>query len=181
VVEPTEEVIQYVPIDEAPVEPALDTMDASFLEQGLAVFWEGRYEEAQRLFVRALLTGQDEAAAEVAYSFVHFALQDYDVAGMALRRAITLEPELLDAPPDIRNLYGNPADFAVHMASLRDYVAGSLGERTSVFLLAYLEYATGAPDAALTLLDQLRAEDKGDTYVHLLRDAITRAAAVDGV
>ncbi|MFH0981408.1 MAG: tetratricopeptide repeat protein [Planctomycetota bacterium] len=177
---PVEESIQYVPIEAAPEPlppgPMSETSPpGSFMEQGDAAFRQGGYDEARRLYIRALLSDDHDPTAQLAYAWTHLALADYRVASIALRRALVVDPGLLDAPPDPRGRYGDMADFDRHLAALREQVAQSPDDVGAAFLLAYVEYAVGNPAAALEQVDRILSREDTNTLVYLLGDAALRA------
>lgn len=176
--EPREETIRYVPIERQPVSRPTDSISSrgSFLDQGNAVFRQGRYDEARRLYVRALLANGADAESQMGYGLVHFAEGCYAPAASALRRALAAEPRLLDAPLDPRSMYGVNGDFEKHRATLRDHVAEQPHDIDAVFFLAYVEYACGETESAIEHLNRVVVMDDRDTLAYLLRDAIASAS-----
>ena len=180
--EPAPEVIRYVPIEQAPLsDPYAPTIAGSaapsFLQQGDAVFRQGRYDEARRLYTRALLADEADPAAQLSYAFAHFAVGRHNVAAMALRRALASDPELMDTPPDPRAAYGVAGDFEQHLVGLQQCQALLSRDSEALLLLAYVAHATGETRSALEYLDRLLALDETDTLAYVLRDAILGSTA----
>lgn len=178
--QPREEVIEFVPIEEAPPPasstPAVVTPDAQdFRAQGDAAFREGRYAEARRLHIRALLGEGETAGAQWSYGLAHFALGQYGVAAMAMRRALMAEPNLIDRPTDPRGFYGKQRDFNDQLAALRHHTQRFGLDVEAVFLLGLLEYAVGNSDAALEPMERVISVKDDDTMAYLLRAAILGA------
>ena len=177
---PREQIIQYVPIEEAPVVERTDSNvrvveTSSFLQEGDALFREGRYEEARRQYVRALLADENDPAVQLSYGFAHFALGEYRVAARAVRRALTADPGLMDAPPDPRAAYGDAADFEKQLAALRACVVETPQDMEAAFLLGYIAYAMVNTELALEELNRVLAADDADTLAYVLRDTIVCA------
>ncbi|MCP4592650.1 MAG: hypothetical protein GY842_18100 [bacterium] len=146
----------------------------SFREQADAVFRQGRYEEARRLYVRALLADEVDAVAQWGYALTHVALGEYGIAGEALRRVLSAVPELLEEPPDPRLMFGDGELFGRALSELRHQVTAMPDGHGARFALAYVEFAVGERVASLAHLDELIVQDDKDTMSHLLRDAVWR-------
>lgn len=177
---PPEEIIRYVPIEEAPeAAPPSVAVEASdptqFRHQGDAMFRQGRFEDARRWYVRAVLAEGGSAQAEWRYGLVHFALGQYGLATTAVRRALSADPGLLDQPPNPRELYGQPAEFDAQMAGLREHTRQYALDSEALFLLAFLEYADGNGSAALQPLERILSIKDDDTLAYLLRAAVLSA------
>lgn len=148
---------------------------ATFLELGEQVFAEGRYPEARRFFVRALLALADDGYAQLDYGLVHFALGDYAVAADALRRALNGEPDLFDRLPDVSTAYGVEGDFEAHLAELEAYLAKNPHDTDARFVLGFIRFSIGDAHGALPHLSRVLHRDSKDTVAYLLRDAALRA------
>lgn len=175
--QPVQEIIRYVPIEQAPVSrPDAPTVSGpetgSFLQQGDAVFKQGRYDEARRLYTRALLADESDPAARLSYAYAHFALGRCTIAAMALRRALAGDPGLMDTPPDPRMAYGVGGEFEKHLAALREHVVLAPEDTEAILLLVYVAHAIGQTELALGQLDRVLAADDADTLAYVLRDAI---------
>lgn len=95
----------------------------TYLEQGDAAWRDGRYNDAVSYYARAVEFAPDEAVYHLILADALFATGDYHYAAFSLRKAIELDPGLLDSSLDKRNLYPNPADFDRQLAVLEQYVA----------------------------------------------------------
>ena len=149
----------------------------TLIGQGNEAFLAGRYDEARRAYVSAMLADERDGYAKFLYSLANFAAGDYDVAGMALRRALLTTPALIDYPVDVRSLYGVPTIFEKQLERLIRFVGDHADDRGASLLLAYLHYATGQPERALPVADRLSKSDANDSVAALLRDAVLRVGS----
>ncbi len=148
--------------------------DTTLVGKGNTAFTAGRYDEARRSYVSAMLADERDGYAKFLYALANFAAGDYDVAGMALRRALLTTPALIDYPVDVRSLYALPILFETQLESLIRFVGDHADDRGASLLLAYLHYATGQPERALPVANRLSKSDANDSVAALLRDAVLR-------
>jgi tetratricopeptide (TPR) repeat protein len=144
------------------------------VDAGLTAFAAGRYEEAHQLFMRAVLSDEENAYAVVMYGLCDFALGDYPAAADAVRRAIRIDPRMIDAPPDFAAAYHQSGDLAVHVSQLEGYAA-QRDESDAHLLLGFVYYGTGRPQQAASEFERAAQRDSQDSLAYLLRDA-ARAA-----
>ncbi|RME39236.1 MAG: hypothetical protein D6788_05900, partial [Planctomycetota bacterium] len=173
-----------VPYDVPPSEPPKDDPNAyrpltapdetTDVGRGNAAFLAGRYEDARREYIRAVMIDERDGHAKLLYAYANFATGDFEVAATALRRALLTTPSLMDYPVDLRVLYGNPEDLDVHLAELTAYVNARPADRAVAVLLAYIHYAIGHPAEALRILNPMAEGLPQDSLIALLRDAIVR-------
>ncbi len=147
----------------------------TFLEQGEDAFAMGRYEEARRLFRRAVIALPDDPYAQLDYGLVHFALGEYQVSAQAFRRALAEEPDLLDRLPNVATAYGVSGDFDRHLAALQAHVLREPTDTHARFLYGVVLVSSGDPQGALSQLSRVLYQDPRDTVAYLLRDAALRA------
>ncbi len=150
--------------------------EATLLGQGNAAFMAGRYDEARRLYVSAMLADERDGYAKFLYALANFAMRDYEVAGMAIRRALLTTTDLIDYPVDVRSLYPQPTLFEAQLEDLTRFVADHPHDRGALLLLGYMHYAGGQPKPALSVLDRLAKIDPDDDIASLLRDAVARVS-----
>jgi tetratricopeptide (TPR) repeat protein len=148
---------------------------ATYLELGEQVFAEGRYTEARRFFVRALMALAEDPYAQLDYGLVHFASGDYAVAADAFRRALNGEPDLFDRPPDVSTAYGVEGDFEAHLGALESYLAKHPDDSDARFVLGFVLFSIGDGREALPNLSRVLHQDPKDTVAYVLRDAVLRA------
>ncbi len=148
--------------------------DTTLVGQGNTAFTAGRYDEARRFYVSAMLADERDGYAKFLYALANFAAGDYDVAGMALRRALVTTPALIAYPVDVRSLYRHPFLLETQLEDLIRFVDGHADDRGALLLLGYLHYASGRPERALPVVNRLSESDTDDSVAALLRDAIVR-------
>jgi tetratricopeptide (TPR) repeat protein len=148
---------------------------ATYLELGEQVFAEGRYPEARRFFVRALMVLAEDPYAQLDYGLIHFALGDYAVAADAFRRALNGEPDLFDRPPDVSTAYGVEGDFEAHLAALESYLAKNPDDADARFVLGFVRFSIGDAHGALPNLSRVLQRNPKDIVAYVLRDAVLRA------
>jgi len=144
--------------------------------EGNAAFAAGRYEDARRSFIRAVLADERDGYAKVLYAWASFALGDFDVAAAALRRALLTTSDLITYPMDLRTLYSDPAPLSGQIDALFRFNAEHPANRESGLLLGYLFYSIGEADRAASILNGLADSDRTDTMMALIRDSAVRAA-----
>ncbi len=147
----------------------------TFLEQGEAAFAAANYEEARRLFRRAIIALPDDAYAQLDYGLAHFALGEYEIAANAIRRALTLDPDLLDRLPDMSTAYGKMADFDLHLAALNERLVDHPADTDARFLHGAVRLSVGEPQMAVSELSRALQRNSRDTVAYLLRDAALRS------
>ena len=148
--------------------------DPTLVDHGNAAFNAGDYHEAARFYVGAVLADDGDAYARLFYGLAQFAQGDIDLAAMALRRALSVEPELIDHPIDLRTLYPEASIFDGHTDRLAYHVGANPEDRNGLFVLGYVRYATAQPELALESLQALIALDPQDGLARELRDAVQR-------
>ncbi len=155
---------------QALTEPGDDTL----IGQGNAAFLAGRYDEARRSYVSAMLADERDGYAKFLYALANFAMRDYEVAGIALQRALLTTPALIEYPVDVRGLYEPPFLFEAQLKHLSGFVERHTDHRGALLLLGYLHYASGQAERALVIVTALSESDTDDSVAAVLRDAIVR-------
>lgn len=146
------------------------------VSQGNSLFVRGRFAEARQSYLEATLADEHDGYAKLFYGLASFALNDYEAAASAMRRALTTAPELIYSPIDIRQFYGDSQEtWATHAAALQDWIDEQPADREARFLLGYLYFATGEPSRGLALMQRLADESPADELAALVRDAAKQA------
>lgn len=148
--------------------------DDTLVGRGNAAYRAGRFDEARRLYVSAMLTDERDGHAKLLYAIANLAVGDYSVAGTALRRALLTTESLVEYPPDLRGLYPDVSVLARHESALKRYVFANPSDRASRVLLGYLLFSSGDPGGAAVVFENLAREDSDDDLAALLRDAARR-------
>jgi hypothetical protein len=190
--------------DEAPAgvmiggeEPAVDTAEGEFgvhewtapdlpedavdaFESGSEAFERGAFDDAREQFLLSMFAAPDHPLPPMMFAWSCFATGGYETGGMALRRALRIEPLFLTSPPDLRTMY--PESFALqeHLDALGERAAEGSAPLEVRLLWAYALYATAQPEEALTVLDALAAEFPEDTTIEQFRGEAQRVVAAFG-
>lgn len=144
-------------------------------ELGERYFAEGRYDDARRAFVQAMLESPDDAELLVLYAYAHFAGGDYRMASSSLERALRLDPTLIDSPVDLVRLYREGAVLLHHMRRLDDHLSRLPNDYDAQVLAGYVRYAAGRPDDAEAYFASVANAQSDAIIAVLLRDAAVRA------
>lgn len=159
------------------VEPQAEIpVNNAYLADAERAFHEGRYDDARGDVARAVLNEPQNGFAQLTYGLVHFALGEYVPAAGAVRRGLSLVPDVIDRPIDITRQYGSAADLARHTEALKTYADSHAGDADGWFLLGHIYYSSGNPDDAARVLAKATALNPFDTHAAVLRDAATRVA-----
>jgi hypothetical protein len=95
----------------------------AFLDQGDDAWREGRYFDAVHFYARAVELAPDDGVNHLILADALFATGDYHYAAYSLRKALELDPGLLDSTSDKHDLYPDPKEFDKQLAVLEQYVA----------------------------------------------------------
>jgi hypothetical protein len=166
-VAPAPPVVGVAPEESSAASEALDRDT----EEGLAAFTAGRYDEARRLFMRAILDDPENAYAVVMYGLTDFALGSYGAAADGVRRGVRSDPLMIDSPPDIGAVYGQSSDLERHISELEQYIAAHPAEADGHLLLGFVHYGSGDPQQAAAAFERAVQLDPDDSVAYLLRDA----------
>jgi tetratricopeptide (TPR) repeat protein len=170
---------------ESPVSPAPAAVQDAIAEnqgwgpilgEGNLAFSEGRYEDARRVYVRAMLIDERDGYAKMLYAWANFALGDYQLAATATRRALLTSPDLVRYPSDIRLHYRDLVALEQQVDALQSHVAAHPSDREAGLLLGYLFYSIGDLPRGLAAFNDLAAGDATDPTVAALQDAAATAA-----
>lgn len=142
--------------------PQINQEQAALLDRGDEAFTAGRFDEASRWYVSAMLADDKDGVAALLYAVSNVALGDYQVAAAALRRALETTPELIENPIDVRRLYSQASQFETHRDDLAAFVDDHREDRDATLLLGYLYFASGDADRARTVFEGVSASDPAD-------------------
>ena len=141
---------------------AADERTAEVMAEGIEAFASGRYEAAGSLFLRVWLADRTNADSLLAYAVARFATGDYANSAMAVRRAVRMHPEVVNAPFDIRDRYGRMADFDRHLVALHVYLRQREHSGDAWLTLGFVRHFAGQRDLAreaFAALRELAGED----------------------
>lgn len=103
---------------------------------GDAAFREGRYSDAVRHYARAVECTPDRGSLWLILSDALFATGDYHYAAYALRRALELDPTLLETLVDKHGWYSDPTEFDRHIAWAEAYLRDHVLDEDARLILA---------------------------------------------
>ena len=175
---------EYVPRDSSSYVPdggsgarrqAPVAVGGAYRELGEQNYYQGRYEDARRNFVRAMLDAPNDAELMVLYGFAHFAEGDYRLASSSLERALRQDPSLIDSPLDLSRLYSDPARLTEQIRRLDDYLSRVSRDDGARLVAGYVRYASGKPAEAEPYFAAVISGRPDATLALLLRDAAIRA------
>jgi len=172
------EVVTPEQVGDSEVVEGLNEEAVMWVDRGIQAFAEGKYDESRDFYVRAIFADDQDGIAKLLYGLANIALGDFELASTSLRRATEDTPELVDNPIDLRGFYPNEEALNAHVAMLDHRLAEQPDDREALFLLGYLQYATGNPASALEKLERLMALDGNDQLAIRLRDAAQQHVAV---
>ncbi len=120
----------------AEVRAALDASADESLVAGDAAFREGRYSDAVRHYARAVEYAPERGSLWLILSDALFATGDYHYAAYALRRAVELDPTLLETLVDKHGWYSDPTEFDRHIAWAESYLRDHVLDEDARLVLA---------------------------------------------
>ncbi|MFQ6048567.1 MAG: hypothetical protein ACE5K7_04315 [Phycisphaerae bacterium] len=118
------------------------------MSQALRSFSIGDYGTAANQFLAAAEANHADPASRLHAAHALIAVGDYGTAVVVLRRAFELQPRLLSARYDIRDDYGDAADFRQHLAALRQAVEQDRDDADLWLLLGYVRYHSADAEGA---------------------------------
>jgi hypothetical protein len=125
----------------------------TYLTLGDRAFREGRYADAVHFYAKAAELEPDVAVFQLVLFDALFATGDYTYAAGALRRALELEPSLVESDVDKRAFYQDPTEFDRQLARLETYLVDHPAHGEARLVLAANLLFSGAPAAAVDLLE----------------------------
>jgi hypothetical protein len=154
---------------------SLTTAAERYLHLGDRAFREGRYGDAVHFYAKAVEFSPDEGVLYLVLADALFATGDYHYAAFTIRKALALDPSLLDSVVDKRGFYGNPAEFDRQLVVLEMYVRDHPTDTDARLVLA-LNYLFGSrANSAADVLESPYSERlRGDDAAALILEAARR-------
>jgi len=123
-----------------------------YLDLGDRAFREGRYTDSVQFYAKAVEFAPDQGALYLVLSDALFAAGDYHYGAYAVRRALELDPALIETSVDKHAFYPEPPLFDQQLTVLERYLAEHPDDRDARLVLG-LNYLFGgrAADAVRTL------------------------------
>jgi len=138
---------------------------ADQFDQAILMFRDGQYERAALNMLGAAEMNHTDGASRLHAGHALFALGRYDEAIPLIERAFELAPILAFHSYDIRDEYGDKAQFDLHLQALKAYVAGHPNSAGAVTLLGYVAYYTEGPGAAYPYLKRAAALNPRSLFI----------------
>jgi tetratricopeptide (TPR) repeat protein len=95
---------------------------SEYLALGDKSFREARYNDAVLSYAKAVEASPNDGVLHLVFADALFAAGEYHFAASALRRALELDPKLLNSVVDKRGFYGDPTDFDRQLAQLEKFL-----------------------------------------------------------
>lgn len=151
-----------IPAEQQAVDDDVSQAALELIDRGSRAFVDGRYAEARHSFLRAVMMDDSDGYARLFYAFASFAMGDYELAAVALRRSIAMEAAFATDPIDIRGFYPDEDTFKAHVSQLNGHIEANPEDKDARFVLAYVHYASGEPGKAIEMLSKLTAVSASD-------------------
>jgi hypothetical protein len=148
------------------------TRSKELVEIGDRSFRGGNIKRAEDKYILAAKADPTSPIPHVHMAQVSLARGDYAAAADRLRDAVTVAAEggwLLTAP-DIQGIFGEPADFARHLARLESHLQASPNDRDAWFVLGAEYYLSGRSKQASDVFERL-TDRKADEALAAFMDA----------
>jgi hypothetical protein len=155
------------------------TRSKELVELGDRSFRGGNIKRAEDRFHQAAKLDPSAPAPHVHLAQVSLARGDYQAAADHLRDAVTVATEggwLLNAP-DIQAIYGEPADFARHLARLESHLQANPNDRDAWFVLGAENYLSGRSRQATDAFQRLSDRRPDDALAAFMDASKTKLPA----
>jgi tetratricopeptide (TPR) repeat protein len=147
----------------APAAGTLGPAAMRYLELGDSAFSEMRFADAVHFYARSLEFEPDRGMLHLVLADALFATGDWHFAAYSIRKALQLEPDLVDSPVDKHQFYADPAEFDRQLASLELYFEEHPTDGDARLVLALNQLFGGRPEAAKDLLENAPTQAYGET------------------
>jgi hypothetical protein len=181
---PAEEVVGEGVIAGRPANPELDRLlkgsgadslaraSNHYLTLGDSAFRDNRFGDAVHFYAKAVEFAPTDGVLYLVLSDALFATGDYHYGAYALRKALELDPTLLDMVVDKRSFYTDGARFDQQLSVLEDYLRDHPADNDARLLLAANYLFSNRPRDAQSLLEEAGgAGVRADTAGQLVYEA----------
>jgi len=124
-----------------------------YLGVGDRAFQDGRFSDAVYAYGRAAELAPEDALIHLVLSDALFATGDYHYCAFALRKALELDPSVIDTLVDKHSFYGDPSEFDRELALLERYVQEHFVDDDARLVLAANDLFANRPAQAADLLE----------------------------
>jgi cytochrome c-type biogenesis protein CcmH/NrfG len=137
----------------------------------------GNVKKAEERYQQATRHAPDLAAPRVRLAQIAFLRGNYTDAALRFRDAETAEPGWIVTAPDIQAIFGEPTEFARHIAKLETYIQSHPGDRDAWLVLGAEWFLTGRTTKAADVFQRLNdPKRKPDIALAAFLDASNQAA-----
>jgi len=137
----------------------------------------GNVKKAEERYQQASRTAPDLAAPRVRLAQIAFVRGNYTDAALRLREAETAQPGWIITAPDLQSIYGEPTEFARHIAKLETYIQSHPDDRDAWLVLGAEWFLTGRTAKAADVFQRLNdPRRKSDIALSAFLDASNQAA-----
>lgn len=138
---------------------------ARLMQEGTQAFTAGDYDEAGRMFLQVGMADPDNVDAWLAYAVARFATRDYEASAIAIRRGVRRFPDVVDSPLDLRERYGQPADFDRHLAALDEYLRGHADDGEAWLVVGFVRHFSSQRELAARTFETIARRFPSDRDV----------------
>lgn len=110
---------------------------------GTDAFLAGDYAESGRMFMQVALQDPDNADAALAYALARFATADYGLSAIGIRRGVGQFCEVVQSDFDLRDRYGDPAEFQAQLQVLQRQIERNPPGADTLLTLGFVLYFSG--------------------------------------
>jgi len=148
-----------------------------YLELGDAAFTEARFADAVHFYARSIEFEPDRGMLHLVLADALFATGDWHYAAYSIKKALELEPSLVESPVDKHQFYSDPTEFDRQLASLELYYKEHPTDSDARLVLALNQLFGARPEAAMQLLENAPTQTYGETdhAAALILESATRA------
>jgi predicted Zn-dependent protease len=141
----------------------------------------GNVKKAEERYQQASRTAPDLAAPRVRLAQIAFVRGNYTDAALKFREAETAQPGWIITAPDIQSIYGEPTEFARHIAKLESHIQSHPDDRDAWLVLGAEWFLTGRTAKAADVFQRLNdPRRKPDVALAAFLDASNQAALRPG-
>ncbi len=132
---------------------ALARTAQQYVSLGDLAFSERRFGDAVAHYAKAIEYAPDDGVLYMLLADALFATGDYHYAAFALRKALELEPRLVDTIVDKHSVYADAGDFEKQLSYLEGYLKDNFTDEDARLVLAANYLFGNKPHQALDLLE----------------------------
>ncbi len=149
---------------------------SAMFDEGMRLFRDGDYEQAVVSWLGAAESNHSNAASRLHAGHAMFALGRYREGVQHIARAFELSPSLAYKIYDLRDEYGDKAEFESHWAALRTFVAEHPDDASAATMLGYVTFHTQGPGAAWPVLERASRLDRHSFFIPKLLNVARQAS-----